>query len=327
MHPLFDTYRAGCARGRDTSAYLMYLPAADVPSTALSSVAILVCLLAAILVFRLKLHKKVVYRLALYQVLASLAFAAVETLEIIFIHDAISGQLCAAVGFFSLYTRWTKLLFTMWVTFHLFCFGVLGKDMKKLEVWYVVTSLLVPALIAVVPLTTKTYQLSPYHTSCYISTVNDTDIEFGEKLALWDIPAILILMVSSFAMTALVIKIAKLLCKRSKYKPITAGGQFWKALKELLPLAAFPMLFFVFIIPSIIYHIYSSIHDTPPAADKAKTISDAIVVTSVIFTSLWSIASGATLITHILMARCFKKKVKNGNNELSATYSGLKQSA
>ena len=298
-------------------------PAAYVSSTTLNGVAVLVCLLASILVFRLKLHKKVVYRLALYQVLASLAFAMVETLQIIFIHydetNVAYVRVCATVGFFSLYTRWTKLLFTMWVTFHLFCFGVLGKDMKKLEVGYVVTSLLVPALISVVPLITSTYQLSPFHTYCYIEIHNANEslqIELLENLILWDIPAILILAVSSFAMTALVKKITRLLCKRSKYEPITAGDKFWKALKELLPLAAFPILFFVFIIPSIILHIYSSVVHV--------AVPEALVVTAMVFTSFWSIASGATLITHILMASCFKKKVKNRNNELSVT--GVQQS-
>ena len=45
------------------------------------SVSVLVCLLAAILVLILKLYKKVVYRLALYQVLASLALATVAMLQ------------------------------------------------------------------------------------------------------------------------------------------------------------------------------------------------------------------------------------------------------
>ena len=69
-------------------------------------------------------------------------------------------SICVAVGWMILYAEWMKLLFTIWVTFHLFCFGVLHKNLKKLEVLYVVTSLLVPALIAIVPLVTHAYGLN-----------------------------------------------------------------------------------------------------------------------------------------------------------------------
>ena len=58
----------------------------DIPFTVINGVSVLVCLLAVIFVFCLKLYKKLVYRLSLYQVLASLAFATVETLQIIFIN-------------------------------------------------------------------------------------------------------------------------------------------------------------------------------------------------------------------------------------------------
>ena len=42
-----------------------------------NGVSVLVCLLAAILVLCLKLYKKFVYRLALYQVLSALAMASI----------------------------------------------------------------------------------------------------------------------------------------------------------------------------------------------------------------------------------------------------------
>ena len=57
------------------------------------------------------------------------------------------GPDCVAIEWFSFYARWVKLLFTMWVAVHIFCFGVFQKNLKKLEALYVVTSLLVPAVI------------------------------------------------------------------------------------------------------------------------------------------------------------------------------------
>ena len=123
--------------------------------TASNSASVLVCLLAAFLVFYLNLHKTAVYRLALYQVLASLMFATVEVTQIVFINNKKSvdvyDQVCVAIGWMTIYARWVKIVFTAWLTFHLFCFAVLHKNMKKFEVLYVVTSVLVPVPIASVP--------------------------------------------------------------------------------------------------------------------------------------------------------------------------------
>ena len=137
-----------------------------------NGVSVLVCLLAAILVHRLKLYTKLVYRLALYQVLSALGMSSVSIMEVMFINyddsPNIYGRICKAIGFLLVYTEWIKLLFTMWVTFHLFCFAVLYKNLKKLEVLYVVTSLLVPAVIAIVPLVTQAYGISSDGDICYI---------------------------------------------------------------------------------------------------------------------------------------------------------------
>ena len=96
---------------------------------AVNGISILVCLLAAILVLRLKLYKKLVYRLALYQVLSALVLASVGAMQVMFINYDESPKLysyfCIVKGWMEVYAQWMKLLFTMWVTFHLFCFGVL----------------------------------------------------------------------------------------------------------------------------------------------------------------------------------------------------------
>eukprot|EP00731_Ephydatia_muelleri_P020683 Em0013g410a len=161
-----------------------------------NSVSALVCLLAVILVFRLKLYKKVVYRLALYQVLASLILATVAALQVIVVNDRknpiVYGRVCVAIGWFLMYSQWMKLLFTTWVTFHLFCFAVLHINWKKLEVLYVVTSLLVPTIIAAVPLVTSSYGPSADGVICNIYANNSSaPIEramsldaFGKRIAL-----------------------------------------------------------------------------------------------------------------------------------------------
>ena len=265
---------------------------------AFNGVSVLVCLLAAILVLRLKLCKTLVYRMSLYQVLSALAMASVSTLQVVFINliydesPNIYSRLCTIMGLLQVYSEWTKLLFTMWVTFHLFCFAVLHKNLKKLEVLYVVTSLLVPALIAIVPLVTHAYGLNSVGEYCYIYA--NTSVAFIERLALWDGPAMLMLIAASIAMVVMVIKLASQVCRRSEYEPITDGDQFWKALKQLLPLAAFPMLYLIFEIPVFLYHVYTTQNSTP---NEWMFISDTVCF------SFWSMASGATVVIHISVAQ------------------------
>ena len=269
-----------------------------------NSVSVIVCLLAAVLVLRLKLHKKLVYRLALYQVLSSLLLATVTALQVIFINYNeslhIYAQVCTAVAWIKMYVSWVKLFFVIWVAFHLFCFGVLQKNLKKLEVLYVVTSLLVPALIAIVPLVTHTYGLSSDGAFCYIYA--NESVAFIERLALWDGPATIMLIATSMVMVVMVIKLACLVYQRSEYEPITDGDQYWKALKQLLPLAAFPILFFIFEIPVFLYHVYTTQYSTP---NEGMLIADGVCL------SLWSTASGATLIIHISVAHIRGRKNKS----------------
>ena len=262
---------------------------------AFNVVSLFVCLLAAILVLCLKLYKKFVYRIALYQVLSAMAAAFVQILQVLFINYEKSPNyrdFCTAIGFLVLYTIWVKLLFSFWVTFHLFCFAVLHKNCTQCEWIHVVTSLLVPMAIAIVPLITKSYGISPDGNICYVYA-NTTDA-YIERLALWDGPAIVLLITTSVAMVVLVIKLIMQYNWRSKYEPITDGDQFWNTLKQLLPLAAFPILFFIFEIPVFLYHIYTTQHSTP---------NKGMFYANVVSFSLMSFFSGLLLLVNICLVQ------------------------
>ena len=186
-----------------------------------------------------------------------------------------------------------KLLFTIWVTIHLFFFAVLLKNLKKLEALYVTTSLFAPAMVASVPLITHSYGLRSDGSLCYIYVVNDD--AFIERFALWDAPALVLLFMASTAMVVMVIKLAQRTYWRSSYEPFSDGDQFQKALKHLLPLAAFPVLFFIFMIPVVGYH---------KNVAKSSAPMETLKISSTVFNSLWTMTSGVTLIVHISVARC-----------------------
>lgn len=268
----------------------------------INTVSILACLLAAILVFAFQLHKKVVYRLALYQVLSSLGLASLGMFQFVFLkyneNPDVYNRVCSAFGWFTYYLQWTKLLYTGWITLHVFCFGVFQKNLKRLEALYVMTSLLVPALIASVPLTTHSYRIvytSAKHHLCYILDVNGTNAALTERITLWDCPALLILLAASIAMGTMVIRLAHTYM-RSK------ADQYRKAVKQFLPLATFPVLFFVFVIPELVFDINLT---------RNPMLNVTLATIALVSTSLWSLASGVTLIVHISVARrCAKKRVR-----------------
>ena len=275
---------------------------------------LLVCLLAAILVCILKLHKKTVDRLALYQVLSASALAA-QCIGQIFLlkystlsETTVIQHLCQAFGFLFLYTEMVKLLFTMWVTVHLFCYAVFHKNLKRLEALYVVTSLVVPAGIASVPFTTHTYGLS--QSWCWIQSRKDncpgsTLLVRGviEQFALWFGPAMVILSLVSLAMVVMVI----ILFHRAYVWRASQRNQNWKAVKQLLPLVAYPILFFTFIVPQFIIRVYDT-NSEYMSRERNFVLSIATIACEV----GWSLSAGVTLIAHIVVTDiCSRRAIHN----------------
>ena len=123
---------------------------------------VIVCMVSILLVFVKKLYKKLVYRLALYQVLSSLLFSTLEVLQLVFRNyhrnPEVYRPFCLAVAFLDLWSMWMKLCFAVSITFHLFCSAMCSRDMTKYELAYVLTSLLlVPLPVSIVPFVTNSY--------------------------------------------------------------------------------------------------------------------------------------------------------------------------
>ena len=128
--------------------------------SALNGTGVLVCSLAIILSFVLRLHKLLTYRLAIYQVSSSLAFGTLSILNVVryFVeNDDSPSSLCLVHAYLKTYTLMVKYLFTIIITVHLFFFAVCYINLKRLEVCYLVISLVVPAPLAAIPFVTKTY--------------------------------------------------------------------------------------------------------------------------------------------------------------------------
>ena len=79
-----------------------------------------VCLVALCWLFYLKLYKQFLYRLAAYQVMASLLHALLLVSQFTFLeYNDSKYQSCVAVGYLFLMVGWMKACIGCWVTFHL----------------------------------------------------------------------------------------------------------------------------------------------------------------------------------------------------------------
>lgn len=280
-----------------TCSHISY--AALSSSSASNGVSAFVCLVSIILLFALKFHKIPLYRLALYQVLAAFAYAFVIVTEIGLIEDLTA---CKAAGFLDLFLLWVKLLMSGFLTFHLFCFAVFHKNFKRLEIPYIVTSVLVPAGVAVVPLITNTYGVAG--SRCWIKEVNDNCemIIAGliESLVLCYGPVFIILVAECAAMVVMVAVLSYRVCKRWKSQPISGEDQQKKALKHILPFVAYPIIFCICSFPPLINRLYNSTHNTP---------SQFLQVVTSVSISISSFAAGIVLIVHITVSRINRRSM------------------
>ena len=166
-------------------------------------------------------------------------------------------NLCFVFAFFLLYVQWIKLVLTVCLTVHIFSLAVLLKNLKKCEPLYVVASLLVPAVIAAVPLATKTYGLAG--SWCWIKDrTNNCDSSVlvsgaVEQIALWYGPCMVLLLLCAVAMAIMMIAVV---CRLRTHRARLRRDKNWKLLKQLLPLSAYPILFLIFLIAPFVNRLY-----------------------------------------------------------------------
>ncbi|KAL5502540.1 hypothetical protein EMCRGX_G009336 [Ephydatia muelleri] len=226
----------------------------------LGAVSFGVCLVALCWLFCLKLYKQFLYRLAAYQVMASLFHASIMLCQFSFLDyngsRRVQSVSCVAVGYLFLMAALMKVCFGSWITFHLFCFAILLKNMRKLEPLYVISSLLVPITIAFIPLITKSY--GPSGEWCMVQTKKcDKNYEVGdiELIAVWFGPALVLLVLQCIAMLTMIITVYYRAHRKSG-ENVFGRDQNNVAFRQLLPLVAYPVLFCILIIPPLIARVW-----------------------------------------------------------------------
>ena len=181
----------------------------------------------------------------------------------------------------------------------MFCYVVFYKNMKRLEFMYVVTSLVVPLFLAIVPFTTDTYGLAG--SWCWIQSQRNNcpgtnNLLIGgvaEQFTLLYAPGIITLLVESVAMGMIV----AITYYRKRQNTLQDNGVIQtKVMRQMLPLAAYPITFCVLFLPPFIYRVYG-ISSKPPKS---------LLITTALCIQLWSVTAGLSLWVHITIIICMR---------------------
>ena len=253
---------------------------------------VVVCSLAIILLLLLRLYKMLSYRLALYQGLSSLLFG-MSTVGY-FLAFGAPHPICQAVGFFGQLLIMMKVLFVVCLTFHLFCFAVFHKNLKRLEVAYVSFSVCIPLLMAVIPFTTNSYGqagawcwIQNWKNNCPLDIAINGEIE--QFVLLYGVAFIILVVVAIAVVVMLTVLIYRVYCRHDKLA--MGSNHHRRALKHLLPLIVYPIVFCVFFLIPFANRLYMS-------EDKLELN---LIYASAFFIPAWSFAAGTALLMHMLI--------------------------
>ena len=294
-----------------------------------SAVSLLPSLATVIFVCVLKLHKTLVYRLALYQVLSAMEFSVVWIAVGAFaLHPAhyyhqvnvtsywyynntsytdhyseYVDQLAPVFEALLLGSTFIKLMFTVWIVIHLFALAVFHKNLKRLEPLYVVSSLLV-TLIVTATLLVMNLVPSRLQEAC----------RFREDIVYTIIFSVLVLT------SLLIVVMGTILCHRACRRRSLALSEYdkqhKKVLYEMLPLLLYPILFLLITTPIFGFAVL----DFTVAIYRLDDITSSIYFTFAICAPLWSFTTSLLLIFHLCVVRHVKKKnlqrIKNALNKV-----------
>ena len=229
----------------------------------------LCCVVAVSMVIVLRLYIHFIYRLAMYQVLASLFFSMSVGLTLMLYNyneDSLYYEVsCKMTAFLVLYTVWVNLLFTVWLTFHLFSYVVFFKNLKRLEWLYISSSVFGPLLIAWIPFIHNSYGLSGAW--CFIRSWNDNCPT--EKYLEGIVEEFLLFYGPAFLMVGLcivaIVTMLSVQLYRARYSmydektPLLHRDRRKKMIKQLLPLLAYPIIYLLILLFPLSNRIYAAV--------------------------------------------------------------------
>ena len=250
--------------------FFIYIP--------VSSISVLLCLATVAVVCKQRLHKTLVYRLAMYQILSAMEFSIIWI--IVFISAFSSLSVLQRVLYAVLMgSSFIKLMFTVWISIHLFALAVFHINLQRLERLYVVSSLLIPLAVTIGLLGTGCRAYSIYQ---------------SEQIIFIIIFAVLVIV--SLLMVVMGTILCHRACRRRNALLSEYDKQHKKALREMLPLLLYPIFFLLLATPLFAF-----------AVDFDSYIMTASFLFGIV-APFWSFTTSLLLISHLCVVRCIRKK-------------------
>ena len=275
-------------------------------------VSTLLFLAAILLVIAFKLYRLLVYLLALYQVISA---KNLLVFLILFIYDTLPNRLELS---FTLSLIPLKVVLTVWIVFHLFALSVFHKNLKRLELLYVVSSVVIAIVIFILMMTLNDAIVESYSYNVFNVSYNGSDTIHGPfkiETVLFYL-GIILLVVSS---VLVIIMLVTLCCRPFKAKNgivLEYHKQHKKVLYEMLPLLVYIIFYLVVMFPilSILVVTDPDFNDTIQFS-MAEILFDYFEFFFEMFGApiaivLWSIGCSSTFIIPILIVQCYKKHKK-----------------
>ena len=269
----------------------------------------LCCVVAVSVVIILRLHVHFIYRLAVYQVLGSMSFCVTGGLTLMlygYDKDVPYYEVsCKLTALFFTYSALVKILFTLWLVFHLFSYVVFFKNLKRLEWLYISSSVLGPLLVVWIPFIHNAYGLAGAWCTIRIwkdGCATEKFIEgIVEQFTFFYGPSIIMVGVG---LVAIIIMVSVLLyrahCSSGDDETLLLdGGQRKEVIKQLLPLLAYPVIFLFIISFPLASRIYSAV--------SANTNFYYLLVHMVIL-QLTGFFSSMALVAHLCSIQRYKHK-------------------
>ena len=288
----------------------------------ISFISVLLCLATVAVVCKQKLHKTLVYRLAMYQVLSAMEFSILWIIASIYIlvftlnplsNNETYGVITTPVFVLDsllMGSSFIKLMFTVWISIHLFALAVFHRNLQRLERLYVVSSLLIPLAATIVLLGIN---LTPCH---------------GYRTYRWEVIIYIIIFADLVIVSLLMVVMGTILshraCRRRNALLSEFEKQHKKALREMLPLLLYPIFFLLFTMPIFGFAVNDIVtpeyNDTYMSHNTTITMTDYSLDASLYFELLapfWSFTTSLLLISHLCVVRCInKRKVSQFRNRV-----------
>ena len=274
------------------------------------------CVLAVTVVCSLKLHRVFTYRLAMYQVLSALFFSFTLVLMLSLINynaDSSPDEIfCKVQAFLNEYVFWVKLLFTISLVFHLFCLAVFLKNYRKLELFYVLFSILFPLLFSWIPFIHNNYGVAGAW--CWIRDWKDDCATqhylegIIEQYTLWYGPLFVSLTFSVIATIIMLLVLLWRACRQQSINQPLLGtdlkNKHKETLKEVFPFLAYPVIFYCVTLFPLIQRISDVVAKSPPFK---------LALVGCITNPMIGLFSSLVLIIHVLVVKVYPRTTSDKN--------------